>query len=71
MKRQLQITKPMQVSMPESLYAVVYSETAYHGLTQHPAHFHTVADAEQFIRDHCGPNHPCYVTQVCVIASTS
>jgi len=71
MKRQLQITKPMQVSMPESLYAVVYTETAFKGLTQHPSHFHTISDAQQFINDHCGPNHPCYVTQVPVIASTS
>ena len=63
--------KPMQVSMPESLYCVVYTETAYQSLTQHPSHFHTIADAQQFIDDHCGPNHPCYVTQVPVIASTS
>ena len=69
--KQLRVNPPVQVSMPESLYAVVYTETAFQGLTQHPSHFHTVADAQQFIDDHCGPNHPCYVTQVPVIASTS
>jgi hypothetical protein len=41
--------KPMQVSMPESLYSVVYSETAFRGLTQHPSHFHTIRDAQAFI----------------------
>ena len=69
--KQLRVNKPVQVSVPESLYAVVYTETAYQGLTQHPAHFPTVADAQRFIDQHCGPNHPCYVTQVPVIASTS
>ena len=68
--KQLRFNKPVQVTMPESLYCVVYTETAFKQLTQHPAHFHTIQDAEQFIRDHCGPNHPCYVTQVPVIAST-
>ena len=71
MSKQLKFNPPVQVSMPESLYAVVYTETAFKGLTQHPSHFHTVADAQQFIDQHCGPNHPCYVTQVPVIASTS
>ena len=69
--KQLRVNKPVQVCMPESLYAVVYTETAFKGLTQHPAHFHTIQDAQQFIDQHCGPNHPCYVTQVPVIASTS
>ena len=71
MSKPLKFNPPVQVSMPESLYAVVYTETAFKGLTQHPSHFHTIADAQQFIDDHCGPNHPCYVTQVPVIASTS
>ena len=69
--KQLKFNPPVQVSMPESLYAVVYTETAFKGLTQHPSHFHTIADAQAFIDQHCGPNHPCYVTQVPVIASTS
>ena len=69
--KQLRFNPPVQVSMPESLYCVVYTETAFRGLTQHPAHFHTIADAQRFIDQHCGPNHPCYVTQVPVIASTS
>ena len=42
---QYQYSKPMQVSVPESLYSVVYSETAFRGLTQHPSHFHTISDA--------------------------
>ena len=71
MSKQLKFNPPVQVSMPESLYAVVYTETTFRGLTQHPSHFHTIADAQQFIDDHCGPTHPCYVTQVPVIASTS
>ena len=71
MSKQLKFNPPVQVSMPESLYAVVYTETAFQGLTQHPSHFHTIQDAQAFIDDHCGPNHPCYVTQVPVIASTS
>ena len=69
--KQLRFNPPVQVSMPESLYAVVYTETAFKGLTQHPSHFHTVSDAQAFIDQHCGPNHPCYVTQVPVIATTS
>ena len=69
--KQLRVNKPVQVTVPESLYAVVYTETAYQGLTQHPSHFHTIQDAQQFIDQHCGTNHPCYVTQVPVIASTA
>ena len=71
MSKQLKFNPPVQVTMPESLYAVVYTETAFKGLTQHPSHFHTIQDAQQFIDQHCGPNHPCYVTQVPVIASTA
>ena len=46
---QYHYTKPMQVTMPESLYSVVYSETAFEGLDSHPAHFHTIEDAQAFI----------------------
>ena len=53
MKKQLTLTKPMQVTMPESLYSVVYTETAFKGLTQHPSHFHTIADAQAFIDQYC------------------
>ena len=71
MSKQLKFNPPMQVSMSESLYCVVYTETAFKGLTQHPSHFHTIQDAQRFIDQHCGPNHPCYVLQVPVIATTS
>ena len=49
--------KPMQVSMPESLYSVVYSETAFDMLTQHPSHFHTISDAQQFIAQYLSLIH--------------
>ena len=63
--------KPMQVSMPESLYSVVYSETAFRGLTQHPSHFHTIADAQAFINDQCKPyKQDAYIIQVPVIATS-
>ena len=63
--------KPMQVTMPESLYSVVYSETAYKGLTQHPSHFHTISDAQAFIDQYCRPyNQSAYIIQVPVIASS-
>ena len=72
MKKQLTLTKPMQVSMPESLYSVVYTETAFRGLTQHPSHFHTIADAQAFIDQYCEPyDQDAYVIQVPVIAHTS
>ena len=58
------------VSLSESLYSVVYSESAFKGLTQHPCHFHTIQDAQQFINDQCKPNHPCYIIQVPVVAHT-
>jgi hypothetical protein len=62
----------MQVSMPESLYSVVYTETAFEGLTQHPAHFHTISEAQAFIDQYCRPhNQSAHITQVPVIASTS
>ena len=65
-------TKPMQVTMPESLYSVVYTETAFRGLTQPPSHFHTIADAQAFIDQYCAPyDQDAYVIQVPVIASTS
>ena len=64
-------TKPMQVSMPESLYAVVYSETAFRGLTQHPSHFHTISAAQAFVDQYCKPyNQSAYIIQVPVIASS-
>ena len=64
-------TKPMQVSMPESLYSVVYSETAFRGLTQHPSHFHTIADAQAFIDDCVKPyKQDAYIIQVPVIATS-
>ena len=55
MKKQLTLTKPMQVTMPESLYSVVYTETAFRGLTQHPSHFHTISEAQAFIDQYCAP----------------
>ena len=62
----------MQVAMPESLYSVVYSETAFEGLTQHPSHFHTISDAQAFIDQYCAPYlQSAYIIQVPVIASTS
>ena len=72
MKKQLTLTKPMQVTMPESLYSVVYTETAFRGLTQHPSHFHTISEAQAFIDQYCSPyDQDAYVIQVPVIASTS
>ena len=63
--------KPMQVSMPESLYSVVYSETAFRGLTQHPSHFHTIADAQAFIDACVKPyKQDAYIIQVPVIATS-
>ena len=72
MKKQLTLTKPMQVTMPESLYSVVYTETAFRGLTQHPSHFHTISEAQAFIDQYCAPyDQDAYVIQVPVMASTS
>jgi len=48
-------SQPMSVTMPESLYAVVYSETAFSQLSQHPAHFHTIQDAQAFVDAYCRP----------------
>ena len=63
--------KPMQVAMPESLYSVVYSETAFRGLTQHPSHFHTIADAQAFVDTYCRPyKQDAYIIQVPVIATS-
>ena len=63
--------KPMQVTMPESLYSVVYSETAFDGLTQHPSHFHTISEAQAFIDQYCRPyNQTAYIIQVPVIATS-
>ena len=63
--------KPMQVSMPESLYSVVYTETAFDGLTQHPSHFHTISDAQAFVDQYCKPyNQTAYIIQVPVIATS-
>ena len=63
--------KPMQVAMPESLYSVVYSETAFRGLTQHPSHFHTIADAQAFVDTYCKPyKQDAYIIQVPVIATS-
>ena len=68
---QYHYTKPMQVSMPESLYSVVYTETAFDGLTQHPSHFHTIADAQAFIDDCVKPyKQDAYIIQVPVIATS-
>ena len=68
---QYHYTKPMQVSMPESLYSVVYSETAFAGLTQHPSHFHTISDAQAFVDQCCKPyNQSAYIIQVPVIAQS-
>ena len=64
-------SKPMQVAMPESLYSVVYSETAFRGLTQHPSHFHTIADAQAFVDTYCKPyKQDAYIIQVPVIATS-
>ena len=64
-------TKPMQVAMPESLYSVVYSETAFRGLTQHPSHFHTIADAQAFIDACVKPyKQDAYIIQVPVVATS-
>lgn len=64
-------TKPMQVSMPESLYSVVYTETAFDGLTQHPAHFHTISEAQAFVDQCCRPyNQTAYIIQVPVVATS-
>ena len=61
--------KPMQVTMPESLYSVVYSETAFAGLTQHPSHFHTISAAQAFIDACVKPyKQDAYIIQVPVIA---
>ena len=63
---------PMQVSMPQSLYAVVYSETAFDGLTQHPSHFHTIEDAQQFVTQYCAPHsQSVYIVQVPVVAHST
>ena len=63
--------KPMQVSMPESLYSVVYTETAFDGLDSHPAHFHTISDAQAFIDQYCRPyNQTAYIIQVPVVATS-
>ena len=63
--------KPMQVSMPESLYSVVYSETAFRGLTQHPSLFHTIADDHAFIVVCVKPyKQDAYIIQVPVIAQS-
>ena len=68
---QYQYHKPMQVSMPESLYSVVYSETAFAGLTQHPCHFHTISDAQAFVDTYCRPyKQDAYIIQVPVIATS-
>ena len=68
---QYHYTKPMQVSMPESLYSVVYSETAFEGLDSHPAHFHTIEDAQAFIDQYCRPyNQTAYIIQVPVVATS-
>jgi tmRNA-binding protein len=62
-------SQPMSVTMPESLYAVVYSETAFAGLTLHPSHFHTIRDAQAFIDAYCRPYaQDAYITQVPVVA---
>ena len=62
----------MQVTMPQSLYAVVYSETAFDGLTQHPSHFHTIEDAQQFVTQYCAPHsQSVYIVQVPVIAHST
>ena len=64
-------TKPMQVTMPESLYYVVYSETAFEGLDSHPAHFHTIADAQAFVDTYCRPyKQDAYIIQVPVVATS-
>jgi len=63
--------KPMQVTMPEALYSVVYTETAFDGLTQHPAHFHTISEAYAFVDQYCKPyNQKAYIIQVPVIATS-
>ena len=68
---QYHYTKPMQVSMPESLYSVVYSESAFEGLDSHPAHFHTIEDAQAFIDQYCRPyNQTAYIIQVPVVATS-
>ena len=68
---QYHYTKPMQVTMPESLYSVVYSETAFEGLTQHPSHFHTISEAQAFVDQYCRPhNQSAYIIQVPVIATS-
>ena len=68
---QYHYTKPMQVSMPESLYSVVYTETAFDGLDSHPAHFHTISDAQAFIDQYCRPyNQTAYIIQVPVVATS-
>ena len=68
---QYHYTKPMQVTMPESLYSVVYSETAFEGLDSHPAHFHTISDAQAFIDQYCRPyNQTAYIIQVPVVATS-
>ena len=64
-------TKPMQVTMPESLYSVVYTETAFKALSQHPFHFHTISEAQEFIDNNCKPySQDAYIIQVPVVASS-
>ena len=60
--------KPMSVSMPESLYSVVYSETAFRALTRHPYHFHTLEDAQKFVDQFCQTQN-AYIIQVPVVAT--
>ncbi len=68
---QYHYNQAMQVTMPESLYSVVYSETAFEGLTQHPSHFHTIADAQAFVDTYCRPyKQDAYIIQVPVIATS-
>ena len=68
---QYHYNQAMQVAMPESLYSVVYSETAFRGLTQHPSHFHTIADAQAFVDTYCRPyKQDAYIIQVPVIATS-
>lgn len=69
--RQYHYTNAMQVTMPESLYSVVYSETAFEGLTQHPSHFPTISEAQAFVDQYCRPhNQSAYIIQVPVIATS-
>jgi len=53
------------------LYAVTYNETAFRGLraAYDMYYFHTLQEAQQFVREHL-PGHEAYVVLVPVVAQS-